>query len=353
MRGMGRIFKRGSVYWIAYYHRGREHRESSESENENKAGKLLKQRLGEMTRGNLIGPSEEKLTFDELTSMLVTDYEINGKRSIESVRLSIKHLREFFGLDRAIDITPDRVSAYVRERQREDAANGSINRELAALKRAFTLATRAGKMNSAPYIPLLVENNSRRGFLDHLGFLALREGLPKHLKDPVSFLYLSGWRVSEMRTLEWREVDLAGRELRLRPEVSKNKDGRVLPLRGELLQIIERAKEVRRPDCLFVFHDAGEPIGDFRKAWKTACTKAKLTGIIVHDLRRTAVRNMVRAGVPERVAMELSGHKTRRIFDRYNIVSNEDLSAATERLQEHLANAIAPKKVVPLKTAHE
>jgi len=337
MRGMGRIFKRGSVYWIAYYYRGREYRESSESENENKAGKLLKQRLGETSRGHLIGPKEEKLTFEDLAKLVLTDYEINGKRSVDSVRLSIKHLREFFGLDRAIDITPDRVSAYVRERQREGAANGSINRELAALKRAFTLATRAGKMNSAPYIPLLEENNSRRGFLDHSGFLALRAGLPKHLKDPVTFLYLSGWRVSEMRTLEWRDVDLAGREVRLRPEVSKNKDGRVLPLRGELLELVERAKEARRPDCLFVFHDAGEPIGDFRKAWKTACKKAKLTGIIVHDLRRTAVRNMVRAGIPERVAMELSGHKTRRIFDRYNIVSNEDLVTATERLQGHLA----------------
>jgi integrase len=243
------------------------------------------------------------------------------------------------------------VSTYVRERQREDAANGSINRELAALKRAFTLATRAGKLNSAPYIPLLEENNSRRGFLDHGGFLTLREGLPKHLKDPVTFLYLSGWRVSEMRTLEWRDVDLAGCEVRLRPEVSKNKDGRVLPLRGELLEIIERAKEVRRPDCLFVFHQAGEPIGDFRKAWKTACKKAKLMGIIVHDLRRTAVRNMVRAGIPERVAMELSGHKTRRIFDRYNIVSNEDLAAATERLQSHLGPQKTATKVTPIRQA--
>jgi integrase len=349
MRGMGRIFKRGSVYWVAYYYRGEEHRESSGSENENRARKLLKKRLGETSRGQLIGPSEEKFTFDDLAKILTTDYEINRKRSIESVRLSIKHLREFFALDRAIDITPDRVSTYVRERQREDAANGSINRELAALKRAFTLATRAGKLNSAPYIPLLEENNSRRGFLDHGSFLALREALPKHLRHPVTFLYFSGWRVSEMRTLEWRDVDLAGREVRLRPEVSKNKDGRVLPLRGELLEIVESARDVRRMDCPFVFHDQGEPIGDFRKAWKTACKKAKLSGIIVHDLRRTAVRNMVRAGIPERVAMELSGHKTRRIFDRYNIVSNEDLAAATERLQGHLETRPVVTKVAPIR----
>ena len=247
MRGMGRVFKRGPIYWIAYYHRGKEYRESSESESEGQARELLKQRLGEMSRGHLIGPSEEKFTFEDLATMLLTDYEINGKRSVESARLSIKHLREFFGPDRAIDITPDRVGKYVRERQREGAANGSINRELAALKRAFTLGTRAGKLSSAPHIPLLEENNSRRGFLDHGSFLSLREALSTHLKDPVTFLYLSGWRVSEMRTLEWRDVDLAGREVRLRPEVSKNKDGRVLPLRGELLESSnERGKAAGR-----------------------------------------------------------------------------------------------------------
>ena len=350
MRGMGRIFKRGSIYWIAYYFRGKEHRECSRSDNENQARKLLKKRIGEVANGNLIGPSEERMSFEDLARMLITDYEINGKRSLESVRLSIRHLREFFGLDRAIDITADRVAKYVRERQREGAANGSINRELAALKRAFTLATRAGRLGSAPYIPLLEENNSRRGFLDHGSFLALRDGLPEYLKDPVTFLYLSGWRVSEMRTLEWRDVDLPGRELCLRPEVSKNKDGRPLPLRGELLEIIQRAHEKRRPECPYVFHDDGQPIGDFRKAWNTACKKAGLSGIIVHDLRRTAVRNMVRAGIPERVAMELSGHKTRRVFDRYNIVNDADRAQASELLQTHLGAQANRSKIEPIAT---
>jgi integrase len=345
---MGRIFKRGATYWIAYYHRGKEFRESSKSDNEAQARKFLKKRIGEVANGQLIGPSEERFSFGDLTELLVTDYEINGKRSIESVQLSIKHLRKFFSLARAIDITADRVAKYVRERQRDGAANGSINRELAALKRAFTLATRAGRLRSAPYIPLLEENNSRRGFIDHASFLALREGLPAHLKDPVTFLYLSGWRVSEMRSLEWRDVDLADHQLRLRPEESKNKDGRVLPLRGELREIIERARQNRRLECPFVFQESGEPIGDFRKSWKTACRHAGISAIIVHDLRRTAVRNMVRAGIPERIAMELSGHKTRRIFDRYNIVSDEDLAAATDRLEDHLTRQGAKGKVAPL-----
>ena len=348
MQGMGRIFRRGPIYWVAYYHRGKEYRESSRSENEAQARKLLKKRIGEVASGQLVGPSEERFSFSNLMELLITDYEINGKRSIESARLSIKHLRRYFSSVRAIDMTADRVAEYVRERQQEGAANGSINRELAALKRAFTLATRAGRLRSAPYIPLLEENNSRRGFIDHASFLALRNGLPAHLRDPVTFLYLSGWRVSEMRSLEWRDVDLADHQIRLRPEESKNKNGRVLPVRGELRKITERARQNRRLECPFVFHESGEPIGDFRKAWKTACKHAGISSLIVHDLRRTAVRNMVRAGIPERVAMELSGHKTRRIFDRYNIVSDEDLSAATDRLEDHLTRQATKGKVTPL-----
>jgi len=349
MRGIGRIYQRGSTWWIGYSHRGHEYRESSGSDNEAQAKKLLKKRLGEIGRGRLIGPVEEKVTFDEMAQDIRRDYETNGKRSLSSVTLSITHLQHFFGLDRALDITTDRTRAYISNRQVEGASNASINRELAALKRMFSLAIQAQKLSSRPYIPTLEENNARQGFLGHGEFLTLRENLPDHLHGPVTFLYHSGWRVSEMRALEWRDVDLVGKVVRLRPEISKNKDGRLLPLDGELLQIIQTADGKRQPECPNVFHLDGQPIGSFRKAWKTACRSAglgkmevqkdgskKYVGTIVHDLRRTAVRNMVRAGIPERFAMTLTGHKTRSIFDRYNIVSEADLAHAAKKLQSHL-----------------
>lgn len=345
MRGMGRIFKRGPIYWIAYSYRGREHRESSRSDNESQARKLLKKRIGETSAGTFIGPNEERLTFEGMADMLLTDYQINGKRSLSTLRGLIRHLSGSFGMTKAVDITPDRIAAYIADRQGERAANASINRELAALKRMFNLAVRARKLNHAPYVAMLAENNARQGFVDHSGFLAVRDALPSHLKDPITFLYFSGWRAGEMKALEWRDVDLDGKVVRLRPEVSKNKDGRVLPLAGELLEVVERARARRRPDCQFVFHEGGQPIGNFRKAWRTACRAAGLNTILVHDLRRTAVRNMVRAGVPDRVAMTLSGHKTRSIFDRYNIVSESDLVAASEQLQAHLQMQPQSKKV--------
>src|SRR5262249_10335358 len=148
--------------------------------------------------------------------------------------------------------------------------------------------------------------------------------------------------------LEWRDVDLAGTSARLRPEVSKNKDGRLLPLTGELVAVIERAHNLRRLDCPLVFHRDGQQLGDFRGSWSAARGKAGLNGLLVHDLRRTAVRNLVRAGVPEKVAMEITGHKTRAVFERYNIVSDADRRAALESLEAHLqAQPITPK-VTPL-----
>jgi integrase len=111
------------------------------------------------------------------------------------------------------------------------------------------LPSRTGRLSHSPYIPTLEEDNARQGFVDHSAFVSLRTNLAEYLQDPISFLYLSGWRLGEMKTLEWRDVDLAGNVVHLRPEISKNKDGRLLPLSGELLEIMNRAHSNRRPDC--------------------------------------------------------------------------------------------------------
>lgn len=349
-RGSGGLYHQGSgtIWWIRYSHRGKEYRESSGSESETVARRLLTARLRETGKrgGKFLGAAEERLRFEDLADLLRTDYQTNEHRSLRRVDGALKNLRRYFGLDRAVDITTDRIQSYIVQRREDEAANATINRELAALKRAFKIAVDAERLSRAPHIAMLEEHNARQGFLEHAEYIALLDALPERLRDPVAFLYLSGWRVSEMEALEWRDVDLPGNVVRLRPELNKNKDGRVLPLSGELAEVIQRAHQTRRLDCPFVFHIEGKPIVDFRASWHGARTAAGLGHLLVHDLRRCAVRNLVRAGVPERVAMEITGHKTRAVFDRYNIVSEADLVTAMERRDEYLAARPTDRKVI-------
>jgi integrase len=349
-RGDGQIYKRGSVYWIDYWARGERHRESAHTDNEDQARKLLRKRMAEVIHtGKALSATEGKVTFEECAAALETDYAVNGKRSVRSVKLSIRHLQGYFQGARALDITTDRVKRYVAIRQGEGAENASINRELSALKRMLRLMLQGGRLSSVPYIPMLEEHNARQGFVEPADFRALHTELPDYLQGPVLFLYLSGWRLGEMKSLQWRDVDLPGQAIHLRPEHSKSKRGRVLPLRGELLGIFEQALDRRSLACPYVFHDDnGWPIGDFRKAWRTA-GRASGVHVLVHDLRRSAVRNMIRAGIAEHTAMAISGHRTRSVFDRYDIVSLTDLERSVEQVQEYIARP-ATRTVVTLPT---
>jgi integrase len=162
-------------------------------------------------------------------------------------------------------------------------------------------------------------------------------------------LYLTGMRSGAAKKLEHKHIDLEAQVIRLPIELSKNKKGLTIPLSGRLLVVIESAWSNRSVSCPYLFHHNGEPIGDFRKAFDAACVAAGLQGIVPHDLRRSAVRNFIRAGVKETVAMRLSGHRTRSVFDRYNIVSEDDLIDASKKLEAFLAEAVKESKIEKLK----
>lgn len=202
---------------------------------------------------------------------------------------------------------------YVRQRQSEGAANATINRELQLLQQATGQRFRK-----------LPEHNTRRGFFTEEEVAALIDALPHWLKAPVQFAALTGWRRGEVFGLTWDNV--TDDAVVLYPEQAKEGKSRFVPRTGRIETIMQTAWGTRIGP--FVFHHRGKRITDFRKAWKTACKKAGLENRLFHDLRRSAVRNMLRRGVPEKVVMAITGHRTRYTFDRYNIIDHTDIRRA-------------------------
>jgi len=328
-----------SVWWLDYYHDGKRVRESSGTTDRAEARRKLRERLGEIAKGQFVGPAAERVTFQDLEDLILDDYQVNGKKSRADVEWRIRcHLRPFFGHKKAHEITTADVKTYIAHRQEERARNGSINRELAALKRMFNLALQAEKITRKPYIPSLEENNARKGFFESWEYERVLPALPEHLRPVVSFAYYTGWRIrSEVLKLTWPQVDLITGTVRLEVGDTKNKDGRLFYLTAELHALLTAQWQERQtlyPECSWVFHEHGKQIKTFYKSWRKACLATGFPGKFGHDFRRTAVRNMVRAGIPERVAMQLAGHKTRSVFDRYHIVSDGDLREAAQRLSQ-------------------
>jgi integrase len=279
-----------------------------------------------------------KITYESLRDALVADYQFSGRRSLyvgadDKPRITATcHLDIFSEGFRAPVITTDAIDKFKLERQAAGEAAATTNRALSALKRMFHLARRAGKVQNIPYISMLKENGPRKGFLELEQFRLLRQHLPERLRPLVTLAYYSGMRSAELKRLRWNAVDLEGGLLRLYADETKSGEPRLVPLNQETRSMI--AMLPHGGDDAYVFGGI-KPVGSFRKAWATACRRAELQ-VLFHDLRRSGVRNLRRAGVTEGVAMKISGHKTRTVFERYNIVGESDLRDAVKKLDAFL-----------------
>jgi integrase len=280
---MGSIYrqKQSKFWWIKYYRNGRPYRESTGSDRESDARRLLRLREGDIERGVAIAPRVGRITVEEAAADLLNDYRVNGKRSLPDLERRLrKHVLLHFGGQRLATITPIDMRTFIAQRQAAGASNGEINRELTHLRRMFSLAIQSGKLLHAPYIPRLREAAPRTGFFEREQFEAVRAHLPEEYQHLVTFAYVTGWRAGEITSLQWSQVDFIGRCVRLNPGTTKNEEGRVFPftavLEPALVSQRERTRTLQRTGVItpWVFHrDDGSRIQSFYKAWRTLPAK--------------------------------------------------------------------------------
>lgn len=319
--------------------------------------------MGDRDKGLAPITDLRKLHYGDLRRALLDNYMERGNRTLitqsdgtETIP-GLKALDDFFGYNATSpgcpvsEITTEAARRYVRKRQADGVSNARINRTLALLRRMLNLAREENKIQMPPKIHMLKEPGARKGFLEREKFEELVALLPTHLRPLITFLYFCGVRLGEAMQIEWPQVDLPRRLVLLEEEQTKNAEPRIVPLPAVLVNMLE----MQEPKAGKVFDDT-----NLRTEWQRACEACGLgkrqeikskagytwhqyTGLIVHDLRRSAVRNLVNAGVPERVAMRISGHKTRAVFDRYHIVSDDDVTAAMTRVE---TASLPPRKPV-------
>jgi integrase len=351
---MATIQSRGRNKWLVRVFRGRDSQGKQQFRNQTIIGTKKDAEAfayEEQRRTRLIGTNAVlSFAIGELLDDLQTYYQNNELR-LDWCELVVRaHLRPFFGAVPASKLTTDHAHKYIAARRAEGAKAGTINRELGLLRRALNLASKEctpPKLDRVPKIPRLEENGTRKGFFEDHEYRAVFAELPERLKPLVAFGYYTGCRRGEVLALEWSQVDLLEGMVRLEPGTTKNKRARMIPLNPELLEMFKMQKAIRDekyPSCPWVFFTpTGERIRDFRGAWDAACIRAGLVNEkgkplrLFHDLRRTAVRNLVRSGNSEKVAMQISGHRSRSVFDRYDIVTEQDLKRAASRQHEYLA----------------
>jgi integrase len=359
--GEGGLFLRAGskFFWAQYYQDGRPIRVSTKTHVRAEALAFLRKLLDGRDKGEVPVTDVKKLRYADLRQGLLDSYVALGNKSLkeradgtESIA-GLKALDAFCGFkhtmsdgkivvtDRGVSVaqlTTDFASRFVRARKAENVGNAAINRSLACLRRMLKIAKRAKKIHDVPFIEFLKEPSARKGFLTIDKFDELVGLLPTHLRPLVTLLYFCGTRIGETLQIEWSQVDLNSRTIRLEPEQTKTDEARILPLPPVLVMMLKGVK----PNTGLVFDGT-----NLRKEWMKACVAAGLgtltevegrpydpiySGLTLHDLRRSAVRNLVKAGVSEKVAMSISGHKTRSVFDRYHIVDETDVLDAMRKV---------------------
>ncbi len=269
-RGTGCVYKRAgsAVWWIKYSRNGKIFCESTRTTSEFKAGKILARRLGEIANGTFLSPAIERIRVEELMDDLLREYRINKRKSIDDAETRWElHLKPAFAHIRASDLCrSDAIERYIESRQKEGAANATINREMGLLKRAFNLARKSNKkkVREIPIFPHLKEAPPRKGFLEDGAYQTLVDGSPVWFRTVVEVGRKFAWRVSEVLNLRVEQIDLLGRTIRLHAGETKNDEARTVPIPDSLYTLLVECVRGKQPEQYVFTRSNGKRIRDFR-----------------------------------------------------------------------------------------
>lgn len=328
-----------TTFYLKYYANGEPVEVSSGTSDYDEALATLRSKMASASSTDYtVHPERVRIT--QLLDLLLENYQFRGRKSTNDTKLRVNaHLRPFFGQMKAQGLSTRARTEYVAHRRRQEAEPATINKEISWLRRAFRL----GAKNDPPLVlrvpsfDMLPVDNVRDGTITHEHYRAVRDSLPGYARIALVIAYHTGARKGEVRAIRRDKVDLKARRINLPGRTTKNGKQRYLPIYGDMDAELDMwLAKLKGKNCPLLVQDEDKPVFDFEKAWATACSAAGIAGALFHDLRRTAVTNMIEAGLSEKEAMEISGHKTRAVFDRYHIVSERRMKQNAEKLEAHL-----------------
>jgi integrase len=343
--------RKTATFYVKYYVNGRFVELSSGTSDYDEAVTMLRQKMAGAARGGEHTRHPERVRLNQLFDLLMDDYRYKSRKSTYCTEHRIDcHLRPFFGETKAIDLSTSKLRQYVAHRRKEGGAAATINKELSFIRRAMNIGAKHEPplVLRVPAFEMLAVDNARQGTLDHEAYKRVRDALPPYARIALVIGYHTGARAGEICSIRKEWINLAAKRINLPGRVTKNGRARYLPIYGDMGPELDVALAATKDsDCPLLVQRGGAATRDWRKTWEAACDAAGVPDTLFHDLRRTAVTNMIEAGLSEKEAMEISGHKTRAVFDRYHIVSERRMKLNAAKLEEHLKakDAEAPVQV--------